>query len=217
MFQIYKQAITDQHERVMTQLADLFDGQILIGGTGLALQIGHRKSEDLDYVVQQPIVDNITTMLKKATPGSVWQHQMQNTQQYTGFCSGIKVTFFHDDVRFLHPIHEFAGNKIANISDIFSSKLFTISRRAVWRDYVDIAILLDKKLLTLAGGIADAQIRHQVDEKWILEPLTYFEDVTYAPIDYLEKSYSDLEIQKILETEAMQYTDLRLSLASFET
>ncbi len=217
MFQIFKQAITDQHEQVMFQLANLFDGQILIGGTGLALQIGHRKSEDLDYVIKQPVAENITSLLTIATGASQWQHQMQNSQQYTGFCSGIKVTFFHDNVQFLHPTHEFAGNQIADISDIFSSKLFTISRRAVWRDYVDIAVLLDKELLSLKDGIVDAKIRHQVDEKWILEPLTYFEDITYAPIDYLEKSYSDAEIRNILETEAMQYTDLRLSLASFET
>jgi len=216
MLQIYKQTITDQHEYVMLQLANMFDNQILIGGTGLALQIGHRKSEDLDYVINSPVPHNITSLLSVAAPKETWQHQLQNDQQYTGFCSGIKVTFFHDDVSFLHPTNEFARTQIANISDIFSSKLFTIGKRAVWRDYVDIAILLDKGLVALEDGIAEAKIRHQVDEKWILEPLTYFSDITYAPIDYLGKSYSDAEIQKILETEAMQYTDLRLSLASFE-
>ena len=208
---IYKNTITPQHEKLMDQLSNLFDRQLLIGGTGLALQIGHRKSEDLDYVVFKSIPADITTRLKHLTPGSTWQHRLQNDQQYTGFCDGLKITFFHDPVEFLHPPIKLGKTLIVAVPDIFSSKLFTIGRRAVWRDYVDIAIILDHELVSLEQGINEAHHRHSVVEKWILEPLTYFADVLEVPIEYIEQQYSRQQIEAIIEREVGVYLDRKLA------
>jgi len=46
--------ITQGHEKLMWQLGKLIHGQLLIGGTALALQIGHRQSIDFDLFTHGP-------------------------------------------------------------------------------------------------------------------------------------------------------------------
>ena len=60
MSKFYLQTITDGHKLLMEHLGSLFKDQLLIGGTALSLQIGHRQSEDLDFVIKQPVPKNIT-------------------------------------------------------------------------------------------------------------------------------------------------------------
>ena len=54
MSPIYLKAITKQHIKILNKLQRIKD-LTLVGGTALALQIGHRKSYDLNFVTQQDI------------------------------------------------------------------------------------------------------------------------------------------------------------------
>ncbi|MFH1967327.1 MAG: hypothetical protein ABIJ03_02355 [Patescibacteria group bacterium] len=86
-----------------------------------------------------------------------------------------------------------------------------LSRRATWRDYVDIAILLNQGLASLDEGIRDAYTRHQINEKWILEPLTYFDDIADQPIKFVGKQYTNDEIKSIIKRHARVYTKQKLT------
>ena len=60
-----RQGLTAKIEAIIEQVAQLecIKPYILCGGTALAMQIGHRKSEDLDFMMwrisktQKPVVD----------------------------------------------------------------------------------------------------------------------------------------------------------------
>ncbi|MBU0978759.1 MAG: nucleotidyl transferase AbiEii/AbiGii toxin family protein [Patescibacteria group bacterium] len=66
----------------MWQLGKLIHGQLLIGGTALALQIGHRQSEDLDFVIPNPVPENIVELIKASSPANELEHLIRNKQQY---------------------------------------------------------------------------------------------------------------------------------------
>jgi len=80
-----------------------------------------------------------------------------------------------------------------------------LGRRATWRDYCDIAVCLDQHKTTLAQGISEAVKRYNVAERWILEPLTYFEDLEMSPIQWISNEYTEDEIKKILKNAAEEY------------
>jgi len=64
MFPIYLKAITKQHIKVLNKLQSVED-LTLVGGTALALQIGHRKSYDLDFITQSKFISRNQRCYKK--------------------------------------------------------------------------------------------------------------------------------------------------------
>lgn len=195
MSQLYLNSITDQHLEVLTQLQTIQD-LTLIGGTALALQIGHRKSYDLDIVTIQKIA-LIQTKIQKLFSKKQLRQRLLNDSQYTLTIDQISVTFFNDEPR-LHPNVKWGKINLANIKDIFSSKLFVLGKRATWRDYVDLAFLLKYSQLNLSQGIQDAVKRFGVSQKWILEPMTYFDDLTMTPIEWLDSEMKENEVKQVL-------------------
>ena len=127
-----------------------------------------------------------------------------NKTQYTLIVDQISITFFNDSL-FLYPKVNWQNIDLASINDIFSSKLFILGKRATWRDYVDIAFLLKSQKVDLSQGIKDAIKRYQITQKWILEPLTYFEDITLVPIEWLNKSIADITIKNYLIKKTKKY------------
>lgn len=115
----------------------------LVGGTSLALQLGHRKSIDIDLFADRSIdKDSLPRLLYTNFPDL---EIIKNTS--FGFLTtihNIKVDFCHDGGKFIRPIKTEAGIKMAALEDISAMKLGAILNRAVKKDFYDIAILLDR-------------------------------------------------------------------------
>ena len=80
-----------------------------------------------------------------------------------------------------------------------------MGRRATWRDYVDVAVCLDKNINSLQGGIEEATKRYKVSQRWILDPLSYFDDLEITPIEWSEKEYTDDQIKQIIIKNIEEY------------
>lgn len=200
------ESITDQHIDVLKKLQSIAE-LVLVGGTGLALQLGHRKSYDLDFVTT---VDIAEIQLKCQEIFS--QHQLRqrfySPSQLTMVVDMVKITFFHDQPLLYSP-SDWDYGKLASVRDIFSSKLFIIGKRATWRDYVDIACLIRSGLVDFSQGLIDAVTRYGVNKKWVLEPMTYFDDVEMMPIEWLTKELTQTQIQELLTTTVSKYLQNR--------
>lgn len=204
MSQIYNNAVSADQEKILHLLAETKLG-VLTGGTALALQIGHRKSYDLDFVTQQEVTSAYVDAIKKKLGPYALTQLLKSDTQYTTLADEIKITLFQDPVKTLHPTVLFNKTELVSVQDIFATKLYILGRRATWRDYCDIAVCLDQNIATLAQGIQEATQRYQVAQRWILEPMTYFDDIEMMPIEWLNKEYADDEIKQILHTEAEKY------------
>lgn len=202
MSKIHLEAISKQHIEVLNKLENIKD-LVLVGGTALALQIGHRKSYDLDFTTEQKIA-SIQNSVQQNFQSSDIKQRLLNESQYTLIINQISVTFFHDSP-LLYPTINWKTINLASIHDIFSSKLFVLGKRATWRDYVDIVFLLKSKKVNLPQGIKDSVKRYKIAKKWILEPLTYFEDVPIVPIEWLNQNINDIEVKNYLIEETQKY------------
>lgn len=204
MSELFLETISKQHQQLLKKLGAI-QGLTLVGGTALALQLGHRKSFDLDFITTSPVTQSLVSEIQQHAQAADVKQRLLSDTQYTAVFDGIHVTCFQETEPFFHPVVSGLGCRLAAMPDIFSTKLYILGRRATWRDYVDIALCLEKAQMNLGSGIDEAIRRYAIAKKWILEPLGYFDDVEMTPIQWVEKQYSDSEIQHILQRALEEY------------
>lgn len=125
----------------------------LAGGTGLALQMKHRRSNDLDFLLidhnETVNAPSVISTLEKTFPNTPCRVNLQESTQLDLTLSGIKLTFLAYPFPLINP--PVKGDKLAPFlkrillaspSEIALMKAYSIGRRATFRDYIDLYILL---------------------------------------------------------------------------
>lgn len=123
----------------LQQLPELRDTR-LVGGTALALQLGHRKSIDLDFFGTincdtQELVDAIKsvatlTILKESPHIHIY------------LIDGIKVNIVNYKYPWLDEVVLKQGIRMASFKDIAAMKITAVVGRGTKKDFIDIAFLL---------------------------------------------------------------------------
>jgi len=178
----------------------------LVGGTAIALQLGHRDSLDFDLFTFKPIkrkqIKNIIINRGFYVDNIIYEA----FDQMHLIIDTIKVTFF----QFPHKINaKIDFNKIINtptLLDLASMKAYALGGRAKWKDYVDLYFIL-KHHFTLHQIIENTitVFGHFFNAKLFKEQLSYFEDINYSePINYVgserptEQQIKDFLIEQAL-------------------
>ena len=141
----------------LTLMRDL-DGELaaqgfyLAGGTGLALQLGHRVSEDLNFFTEAEFDPVMVTRHLEAKP----DYSETMVSKGTLYCraSGVKLSFLHYPVPLRHPALDYLSVRVADWRDILAEKFKTVSQRGSRRDFYDIYACLTLKRLSIAEGTA---------------------------------------------------------------
>lgn len=158
----------------------------LAGGTGLALQIGHRKSEDFDFFTSQPFS---TANLFSKTVKYLVKHTLVKIQDEENTLTivvddNVKISFLYYAYPLLKPLLEEKDLKIASIMDIGCMKLSAITGRATLKDYVDLYFIL--KSVSFKELIASSKKKHSsLDTNLVLKSLIYFDDIRTDPIEFI--------------------------------
>ena len=148
-----RQGLTAKVEAIIDKIAELecIKPYLLCGGTALAMQIGHRMSEDLDFMMwrisktEKPEVNwNAIERELVAKVGEIESFNMLGFDQVEFVVKGVKLSFFVSDN--LSPVAEpieYMGNiRLADIESIMVMKLEVMLRRMKFRDYYDIYCIL---------------------------------------------------------------------------
>jgi predicted nucleotidyltransferase component of viral defense system len=123
-----------------------FDSYILVGGTALALQLGHRMSEDIDlFTLEKQDNEKCINFMMNNFDNIEIINNNDNILQLKN--KDIKVDLVSARGKLIEePVVD--GNiKIASKKDIIGMKLLTIMERNRAKDYVDIAYLLQEYTL----------------------------------------------------------------------
>jgi hypothetical protein len=171
-----------------------FRDYFLVGGTALALQIGHRKSDDIDLFTQKELrIPEIAKYLKQYHSG---KYQLLNSQNmiYQVMIDEIKVDFVHHPFELVEPAFHDSQITYLGKKDIAAMKLHAIEtggNRA--KDFVDIFFLL--KEMPLEKMFEYYQKKYSTDNIFNAKrSLTFFDDVP-------EESWKEVRLinQKITE------------------
>jgi hypothetical protein len=179
--------ILPQGQRALWPLLDGVSdlGFVLYGGTALALRLGHRQSVDFDFFNCLPLdKDKLYAcypFLKQGEHNQVEENTLSITINPNDGTNAVKVSFFGniDFGRVGTPdlAEGFRSMLVASLDDIMATKLKTVMQRVAWKDYVDIATLIEHGV-SLTKGIAslDSLFGEVVPPAFVLQTLTWFNE-----------------------------------------
>jgi hypothetical protein len=157
-------------------------GWILAGGTGLALQLGHRISVDFDFFrTDSFLVSNLHDVLKKI---GIYETLQEDEKTLTIIMSGIKISFFCIEDPFIFKLQPFSFFSLADERDIALMKLIAISGRGSRKDFVDLYSILRRgyNIQELFDLIPKKYSKGRSNIYHILKSLTYFDDAEKEPL-----------------------------------
>lgn len=174
----------------------------LVGGTALALQIGHRNSVDIDLFGKHNMDElSLTNVLNK----------FDNIQKLGGsqsiqiyLVNGIKVDIVNYPYKWLKPPLILGDLRIAALEDIAAMKIAAITQRGSKKDFIDIFFLLHK--FSMAELFAFYREKISDGNEWLaLRSLTYFEDADNQPNPIMFHKHSWEKIKLYIIREAKAY------------
>ncbi|AEE54324.1 hypothetical protein Halhy_6508 [Haliscomenobacter hydrossis DSM 1100] len=151
----------------------------LVGGTSLALQMGHRISIDLDLFTAEPfdkqaLLDLLTAQF------SEFMLESEGASMLITNINQIKVDFVKMGYPILFPPIEIEGVRMLDIRDIAPMKLKAIAQRGSKKDFYDIYFLLKEIALPEMLRLFSEKFQQQ-EIFHIIKSLTYFEDAEQYP------------------------------------
>lgn len=178
-----RQGLTANIDAIIEQVAEMecIKPYILCGGTALAMQIGHRKSEDLDFMMwrksktEKPEV-NWNAIEKELIEkvGEIENFNMLGFDQVEFLVKGVKFSFFVSDnySPVTSPIDYLGNIRLADMESIMAMKMEVMLRRMKFRDYYDIYSIL-REGYSIHNGIEKALSlsRHRLSAKNIIAML----------------------------------------------
>lgn len=169
--------LSKEQERLLPMLKTFSRKFGLVGGTAIALQVGHRRSIDFDFFTFAPF--NTAEVRKKVRQYATIEHVFVDQQdEYTIVANGVRVTFFHYPFSFKFARSRITGMPLADLSTLAALKAYALGRRAKWKDYVDLYFIMKGK-----GGVlpvvkkAQQIFGNEFNEKLFRTQLAYFKDI----------------------------------------
>lgn len=153
--------------------SDFFSDFVLVGGTALALQIGHRNSVDLDFFGNKEIDEELYVKeLQKF--GKVNILKVSKNILITSVNS-IKTDFVNYTYPWISEKKIIENIPLASREDISAMKLNAISGRGSKKDFIDLYFLLNEfSLKQMIDFYRKKYTNHS--EFGMLKSITYFED-----------------------------------------
>ena len=178
--------LTREQTELLPFLSQFAKRYYLVGGTAVALQLGHRQSIDFDLFTTSTIQ---RVKLRKCVEQSGFTSRLlgEDVDQIHFVVHGVKVTFFAFPYQVDHPVWLDKVLSMPSLLSLAAMKAFALGRRAKWKDYVDLFFLLRDTcpLQTICqetgrifgGGFSDRLFRGQ---------LSYHADIDYAEtVDFM--------------------------------
>ena len=193
-------SILDQKRtKILHKIFKNFPEGYLAGGTALALQMKHRYSYDFDIFLSHEI--EVSDANKLQSNFNISLTEVNNQDQLSIVDSdGIRISIIHYYFPLILPLIETGEIRLSSVKDIAADKAYTIGRRAVWRDYVDIFFILKYRVLSLNEiiNLTNQKYKTLFNDVLFLSQLSYFEDLQITRIDYIKDHFSDDEIKNLL-------------------
>ena len=202
---MYLNILSKEQEDLLPFLKQFNKKFILVGGTGIALQIGHRKSIDFDLFCTKPINK---TAIKKSIAQIEFNKQLlfEDGDGIHYLINNVKVTFFYFPFNITGSIKVEDYIKIPDLLTLASMKFYAMGRRAKWKDYVDIYFLLKNNYtIPLVSQKAIELFEDGYSEKLFRQQLAFFEDIDYSEtIDWITTPVDDETIKNKLINFSLQ-------------
>jgi hypothetical protein len=202
---MHKEIFSSEQIQVLPLVKQFMKEFYLVGGTAIALHIGHRRSIDFDLfktgqIKPKKIIDII----------SAFDYSLNITrrvsEQLNVTINHVKFTFYQ------YPFKIAAAEKYEDILrfpgliDLAAMKAYALGRRSKWKDYVDLYFILKEYYsIKQISDRANEIFGQLFSEKLFRAQLSYFDDIDYTEsIEYLCNSVAESEVKEFLIEKAIE-------------
>lgn len=168
-------------QKLWGELAEIPPGFVLYGGTGLALRLGHRISEDFDFFSNREFSpDGLEREIPflagaprlQSSPNTLVSLVDRNGPVKVSFFGGLSLRRVRNPER-----SEDTGLLVASLLDLAATKVKVVQDRAEAKDYIDLSCLLEEGIdLADALGAARSVYGRTFNPLLSLKALSFFND-----------------------------------------
>lgn len=171
----------------------------MVGGTAIALHIGHRRSIDFDLFT-------LSQLNKSRIKGKLLQIPFKQIPIFEDYdqlhllINNVKFTFFSYPYSIQHPVKIDSIITIPSLLSLAAMKAFAMGRRAKWKDYVDLFFIIRDYYSIEEISLEAKKIFDQFfSEKLFREQLSFHKDIDYSEtVEFLVPPVPDDEIKAFL-------------------
>ena len=171
----------------------------LVGGTAIAIHLGHRRSIDFDLFTfselrKSRIKKTLLELPFKQVP------LFEDYDQLHLLVNQVKLTFFSYPYSIEPAIKIDSVISIPSLLSLAAMKAFALNRRSKWKDYVDLYFIIRDFYSIEEISVEACKIfTQQFSEKLFREQLAFHKDIDYTePVEYLVEPIQDEVIRSFL-------------------
>lgn len=196
------EAIKSEQKEILPELKK-FPEFYLVGGTALALQLGHRVSVDLDLFTAKDLPSNLWFKVKRVFKNSHLSRIVNTKEQLSVVVGKVKIDFVSHKFPFILKPKQFRGVKIAHPVEIALMKAFTLSFRGTNKDYIDLYFLVRDKYITLQkiAELGEKKYAQEFNFNLFLQQLLYWQDLKREPMEFVKEKVTEKEAQRFFKKE----------------
>ncbi len=179
MHKIHKEILADEQNKLLPLVAQFFENFGLVGGTAIALHLGHRRSIDFDLFSEEAF-GNQSILNKISAFGSIDEIIVNKLDELTLVIKGVKLTFFHFPYKIIYSESFGYSIKFPDLLTLAAMKAFALGQRSKWKDYVDLYFIIKEHFSVSQISEKSREIFGKVfNEKLFRSQLSYFDGVNY--------------------------------------
>jgi len=175
---MFEEILSENAIIVVESLGNRLKAFYLAGGTGLALQLGHRKSNDFDFFSDKPF--NTDAMLALISPDKVFF-----TSAGSLHCElqGILISLLFYNAPLVQAPLRWRGVRLSHCEDIIAEKIKTISQRGAKKDFIDLyaAVKMKYTIPDICEFFKKRFKGFDINVYHVLKSLVFFEDAEKEP------------------------------------
>lgn len=197
---MFRNVLTDDQLKLSPLIQQYAKDFYLVGGTAIALQIGHRRSIDFDLFTDKPFDDMKITRIIKRNKHRIDATLEETTDELTMIIDGVKITFLQYPFEIKASINFDDIIMMPDLLTLSAMKAYSLGRRSKWKDYVDLYFIL-KEYFTLKEISRKAKeiFGGGFNERLFREQLCYFEGIDFSEtIEYVKESTDEKVIKEFL-------------------
>jgi hypothetical protein len=202
---MHLEILNEDQQNLLPLLSKFKSEFYMVGGTAIALHIGHRMSIDFDLFKNGSIhPKKIITKFKERKENIIVT--LSRDGQLNLICRNVKFTFFNYEYDVPHPRDVEKKISIPDLKDLAAMKAFAIGMRSKWKDYVDLYFIIKyhysiPEIAARAGELFE----NMFSEKLFRGQISYFQNIYFdEPVQFMPGfEVSDQEVKDFLTDAAL--------------
>ncbi len=193
----HKEVLTKEQIELLPVIAEFSDRFGLVGGTAVALHIGHRESIDFD-LFSLTRFSNMVIRNKVSKRAKIDNIIVNKLGEFTFLIKEVKFTFFHYPFGIKFNKSFGYSLKMPDLITLAAMKAYALGMRAKWKDYIDLYFIMkDFHSIEEISKKANEIFKGEFNERMFRNQLCYFEDINYSePVVYKKGFETKEEVVK---------------------